>query len=304
MSTGSASPADAPREQGRTLRLIWPQWQGAGQEMVGQLLPEAPLDRARRGYALGARFLEAMLPEHDGPTEVVPVPQEESGSTGGIESREQILASLDAAQEILSRHGDAPRILTLGGECSVSVVPFTELARRHGEDLAVVWIDAHPDVDTPDTGYDGYHAMAVSAIVGQGDPEILDRLPAAVDPARVALAGLHDGEQDALAHLDEWGLSSFSPADLRESTRPLLDWLAGTGAGKVAVHLDVDVVDSDEAALGLGLVPGGLTRAQVRRIIADLDEAADVVGLSIAEFIPRSVLAMEALVDGLPLTER
>ena len=42
----------------------------------------------------------------------------------------------------------------------------------------------------------------------------------------------------------------------------------------------------------------------MRRIIADLDEAADVVGLSIAEFIPRSVLAMEALVDGLPLTER
>ena len=52
------------------------------------------------------------------------------------------------------------------------------------------------------------------------------------------------------------------------------------------------------------VLPGGLTRAQVRRIIADLDEAADVVGLSIAEFIPRSVLAMEALVDGLPLTER
>jgi arginase family enzyme len=41
------------------------------------------------------------------------------------------------------------RILPLGGECSVSVAPFSWLAERYGDDLPVLWIDSHPDVGTP-----------------------------------------------------------------------------------------------------------------------------------------------------------
>ena len=65
---------------------------------------------------------------------------------------------------------NAARIVTLGGECSVSVAPFSALARRYGDDLAIVWIDSHPDVGTPESEYPGYHAMAVPALVGRGDP--------------------------------------------------------------------------------------------------------------------------------------
>src|SRR5690625_1516849 len=57
----------------RTLRLVWPQWQGAGRDNVAQLMPEVSLTRARRGYVVGARVLQAILPEHAGPTEIVPV---------------------------------------------------------------------------------------------------------------------------------------------------------------------------------------------------------------------------------------
>jgi len=46
----------------------------------------------------------------------------------------------------------------------VSVAPFSELARRYGEDLAIVWIDTHPDVGTPKSEYPGYHAMAVATL--------------------------------------------------------------------------------------------------------------------------------------------
>src|SRR5699024_9444414 len=274
----------ALRAGAQTLRLVWPQWQGAGRENVSLLLPELPEDLARRGYVAGAQVLDAMLPAHPGPTEVVPVAMDEpnEGSTGGIESRSAILASLTEAQEAIARH-DPDRILTLGGECSVSVAPFAALAEKYADDLAVVWIDAHPDADTPETGYDGYHAMAATAVTGHGDQEILDRLPATVDPSRFAYAGLHDGEPDALANVAAWGLKSFGPEDLRESSAPLLEWLATTDARKIAIHLDVDTVDSEEVVLGLGKVPGGLSRAQVHRVIGDLGAHADVVGLTIAE---------------------
>ncbi|PHP53084.1 hypothetical protein BW737_005065 [Actinomyces ruminis] len=66
-------------------------------------------------------------------------------------------------------------------------------------------------------------------------------------------------------------------------------------------HPDVDTIDADEVALGLGRVSGGLTAARVHRLIADLGEAADVVGLTVAEYVPRELLALGAVLAGLPL---
>ncbi|MEU6231366.1 hypothetical protein [Streptomyces sp. NPDC047042] len=62
-------------------------------------------------------------------------------------------------------------------------------------------------------------------------------------------------------------------------------------------------VDSDEIGLGLGSVPGGLTSGGVQRIVADLDRAADVVGLTIAEFIPRQVTHLQQNPRGFPLLQ-
>ncbi len=291
---------DNTNHAAQTLRLVWPQWQGAGRDNVSELLSEFPIGTARRGYEFGSRILDAILPRHNGPTEIVPVPDHESASTGGIESRPEILASLAAARDAIARH-DADRILTLGGECSVSVAPFAALSQRYGDDLAVIWIDSHPDTDTPTTGYNGYHAMAVSMLLGHGDPEATAMLPTAVPASRLALVGLHDWVEDAYANVGAWRLPAFGPEDLRASSAGLVDWLSSTGATKIAIHLDVDVVDSNEVALGLGQVPGGLTRTDVRRIVEDLSQAADVVGLTIAEFIPRDALALHGMIDGMPL---
>ena len=201
---------------------------------------------------------------------------------------------------MISRH-DPARITTLGGECSVSVAPFAWLARRYGDDLAVIWLDSHPDIGTPDSAYRGYHAMAVAALTGHGDPDVLRSLPATVAPERVALVGLHSWTDDDVGNVADWGITSFSPDALRTSTRPVVDWITATGCSRVAIHFDVDTVDSNEITLGLGPEPGGLTSAEVRRVVADIGQAADVVGLTIAEFIPRQVMHLRRLLDGFPL---
>ncbi len=66
---------------------------------------------------------------------------------------------------------------------------------------------------------------------------------------------------------------------------------------------DVDTVDSDEIGLGLGLEPGGVTSSEVRRIVADVEHAADDDGLTVAEFIPRQVLHLKQILTGFPLLE-
>ena len=81
---------------GGTLRLVWPQWQGAGTSSVRELAPEFPFDVARRGYAVGTAVLAAVLPEHDGPTAAAPVAM----GGEGLEPRDGIEAKDGAADVV------------------------------------------------------------------------------------------------------------------------------------------------------------------------------------------------------------
>ena len=63
----------------------------------------------------------------------------------------------------------------------------------------------------------------------------------------------------------------------------------------------MDTIDADEIQLGLGADRGGLTSAQARRVVADVDVALDVVALTIAEYIPRLVMRRQQLLGGFPL---
>ena len=96
----------------------------------------------------------------------------------GVLDRDAILCQMQAALELLERERP-DRVVTLGGECSVSVAPFTYLARRYADDMAVVWIDAHPDITLPGDAYAGFHAMALTACMGRGDA----RWPRTAEPS-------------------------------------------------------------------------------------------------------------------------
>lgn len=201
------------------LRLIWPQWQGAGPDTVGELTPELPFPASQLGYHLGSRILELIAPATDGVTVTVPTAVSTDGlsSQDGVYARDVLTRQLRLALDTLALHQPS-RIVTLGGECSVSVAPFSYLADRYRDDLAVVWVDAHPDVGTPASEYDGYHAMAVSHLIGRGDPEFQRLLPSTLPVSHVALAGLHAWEPDQEPAVTGWGLAA-SPRTIWRTIR-------------------------------------------------------------------------------------
>ena len=122
----------------------------------------------------------------------------------GIEAKAVVVQQLRSALAIISEHEPA-RITTVGGECSVSMAPFSYLINKHGDDLAILWIDSHPDMGTGETAYPGFHAMVVSALTGHGDQELLQILPATTTADRVALVGMHDWTDPMLpAIAAEW----------------------------------------------------------------------------------------------------
>jgi arginase len=123
MTDSGPSPRDAAAGAGVTLRLLWPQWQGAGTSSVTELASEFPFGIARRGYAVGSAIQAAILPPNQGPVATAPVTFRDEGleERDGIEAKTVIVRQLAAALEVIREH-DPARIATLGGECAVSAV--------------------------------------------------------------------------------------------------------------------------------------------------------------------------------------
>ena len=140
-------------------------------------------------------LLEYLAPKSDCETFRVPVSTDISKQVAkdGVLDRDVLALQTKAALDTL-KIANPDKVVTLGGECAVSVPVFTYLSDKYSNDVVVFWIDTHPDITLPGDDYTGYHAMALSAIMGNGDKNIIGQLPAKVSPDKICLVGLRECE--------------------------------------------------------------------------------------------------------------
>lgn len=301
IGTTHAKSDNMKTDSSKTLRLIYPQWQGG---VVANWMPDIPANDVSRGYFLGAHLLQVLAPESKQRTVEVPISLdiESHKEENGISGYRAIIEQSRAALELL-REENPDRIVTLGGECSVSVVPFTYLAEKYPDDVAVVWIDAHPDLNLPGDSYTGYHAMALTACFGMGDKKIVDILPAKLNPSKSIIVGLRAwGDTNASKERQtELGVKSLLPIQVVQNSTAVLDWLKTTGASKVVIHFDLDALDPAEIIAAVGTDPDGLKIETVVRVINDITKEYDLVGLTIAEPMPRVAIKIKNMLNQMPL---
>ena len=181
--------------------------------------------------------------------------------------------------------------LVLGGDHSVALGTLSGLASLHGPG-GVLWIDAHGDLNTPETSPSGnVHGMVLAAALGRGGPRFDDdawRLPA-VDPARVALIGVRSLDEGERSLLRELGVKVFTMSDVdrlgvERAVRESLTHVAGPGF--VHVSLDMDVVDPDVAP-GVGTpVRGGFSYREAHLAMELVAESGLVGSLEVVEVNP------------------
>lgn len=285
----------------KTIRLIYPQWQGGD---ITRWIPEIS-DPAlvARGYYLGAQLLDFLAPDNGQPKYTVPVNTDakERKVVDGVLDRDDIALQTKAALDILNIE-KPDKIVTLGGECSVSVAPFTYLADKYKDDVAMIWIDAHPDITLPGDVYTGYHAMAVTACMGLGDKDIVSQLPARISPEKILFVGLRDWERDEIkARQQEYGIKHLSPEDVATDSSAVIDWLKDCKTSRVVVHFDMDVLDPADIIAAVGVVPDGMKMADVVRVINDIASEKELVGLTVAEPMPRIAIRLKSMLAQLPL---
>ena len=174
-------------------------------------------------------------------------------------------------------------MLALGGDCTIAVAPIGHLITRHPQ-LRVVWIDTHADAHTHETSASGRaYGMPLRAVTGAGHPALVPQ-GSALPPERALLVGtrvVDDGEAPFLASS---GIGLVG-ADNLERLSDELERLGSEGR-PVHIHLDLDVIDSEEWPAVEVPTPGGLPIAELAAAIAVIRERFETVGVSITEHVP------------------
>lgn len=284
----------------KTIRLIYPQWQGG---IISHWIPELKAEDSSRGYYIGAKLLSILAPKNNNHESIeVPVSLdiEKREIKNGIMDYDFIVSQTKNALDILNKN-NPDKIITFGGECSVSVVPFTYLNKKYDNDVALIWIDAHPDITLPeDNTYAGYHAMAVSACMGNADEYISSILPSRISADKILFVGLRDWERDEIKkRQEEYGISHFAPQEA--SSESIIKWLKNLNVSKVLIHFDLDVLEPNEIIAAVGVSPNGMKINEVVKIINDISKEKDIVGFTIAEHMPRVEIMLKNMMADLSL---
>ncbi len=157
------------------------------------------------------------------------------------------------------------RPLILGGCCCSHVGAVEGLAARHGR-VAVVWVDAHGDLNTPETSPSGNAwGMPLRMLIDSG----------ALDPRDVALVGVRDLDPPEREFIHASGIHAGKHAIER----------ALSGVDGVYAAIDADGLDEAEVASFMP-VPGGLSVAEAEKLLRGVAREATVVGAGLTGLLP------------------
>ena len=261
------------------LYLLYPEWQGSGRSpsvqqgalaIARELFPDTP-------------FLTVDSP----PDEMLTCVDGVNG-LGSIAPRfRDAIAALRAA---------APdRILTIGGTCGVEAAPVGYLNERYDGDLAVVWLDAHGDLNTPESSPSGnFHGMILRTLLGDGPAEYAAGLRRPLAPAQVFLAATRDLDPPEAAFIAEHRITVTPPTDFVDPQR-LVNRIRERAFRHVYLHLDLDALRPEDFPDTLMKTPGGPTLDDVSRMLGALATAFTVAGFSVLEYVPGDAASLAAL---------
>lgn len=255
-----------------------------------------PLDlgQSRRGVDMGPSAvrvagLEARLEAmghkvEDGGNVTVAIPEQKKAGDPQAKYLKEITATCTKHAEMILKaleQGYVP--LVLGGDHSVAagtVAGVSEFYRRKNEKIGLIWIDAHSDINTPETSPSGnVHGMPLAAIMGLGPAELSNILSPGpkVEPANVVVVGVRDIDNTEKENIKRAGITEvYTMRDIDErGMRTVIEEAlrsAGRGTAGYHVSLDMDWIDPEDAP-GVGTpVRGGATYREAHlamEIIAD-----------------------------------
>ena len=228
----------------------------------------------------GAEAIRGDLPSAS--TTAVAVPLEAGESQGSGVSR------FSSIQLVRDRHAMTLSTIegfaiTIGGDCGVELAAVSHVADQG--DVALVWFDAHADLNTPESSPSScFNGMVLRTLLGDGAPGLVPARPLA--PGNVILVGARELDAPEDEYLAESGIALIDADAL--TAKSLVDAIEKTGSSRVYIHVDFDVLDPAELDSLDNPVPFGLTAGALIEGIRAVKENYELVGAGLTEFTPSS----------------
>ena len=277
----------------KTIRLLYPDHVSGG------------LDT----YYFGANLLQYILPQNPNqPTikvEILPPDNKEKAVTNGIYSEDEVLKGIkDAQKKIAAEEPD--RIINIGGNCIVSLAPFDYLHGKY-ENVGIIWIDAHPDVSTVNDGYPNAHAMVLGSLMGHGAAQLASQMKNPVfkpdEILYVGLQPLHDYQE---AFLKNMGVDYKVQDKSFLNDEEIIAFMRRFD--HILVHFDIDVLDehlfhstyfANPELVGDGSSGGKMTMEKLSEVLHLITENSNVVGFTVAEYLPFDEQRLNKMFSGI-----
>lgn len=206
----------------------------------------------------------------------------------------EVLKRLKEMTRAAMKNGEIP--LVLGGDHSIalgSVAGVSEFYQAQGKKIGMVWLDAHADINTPETTISGnVHGMPVAHLMGFGDEVLLSvsSMRPIVDPSKVALVGLRDLDEGEKQTIKTRGVHAFTMRDIDElGMREVMKRaIAIATQGTEGFHLsfDMDFMDPSVAP-GVGTpVSGGATFREGHLAVEMASDSGKMISMEVTEVNP------------------
>ena len=249
----------------------------------------------------------------------VPAEQAEASPEGQPRAKylPQIAATCDRLAILVGQtleRGGVP--VVLGGDHSVAVGTASGVShhfRARNQKAGLIWLDAHADMNTPESSPSGnVHGMPLACILGVGPPELTDLFGyrPKVEPRHAVIVGLRDVDQMEKPHVRQSGVRAFTMRDIDErGLRSVMEdaiRLASEDTAGFHLSLDMDFVDPRDAP-GVGTpVRGGVTYREAHLAMEMIGDSRRMVSMEVVEINPvideanrTADLAVELVMSGL-----
>jgi arginase len=206
--------------------------------------------------------------------------------------------------------------LVLGGDHSIAVGAVSGVAahfRKEKKQIGYLWLDAHGDMNTPESSPSGnVHGMPLAAVMGYGATELVDLLgfKPKVEAQNIVLVGVRDLDAQEKKLMKKSGVRVYTMRDIdergmREVMADALKYAMDDTDG-VAVSLDMDFVDPSDAP-GVGTpVRGGVTYREAHLAMEMIADTEAMVSMEVVEINPiidehnrTALLGVELVLSGL-----
>ncbi|HEX8814202.1 MAG TPA: arginase [Terriglobales bacterium] len=268
-----------------------------------------PLDlgQSRRGVDMGPSAvrvagLEARLEAlghvvEDGGNVPVAMPEQKKEGNPNAKYLKEITATCSKQAELVQKALEAGIVpIVLGGDHSIAVGTVSGVAefyRKKGQKIGLIWIDAHSDINTPETSPSGnVHGMPLAAIMGLEPADLASvcSFSPMVEPENCVLVGIRDVDAIEKENIRKTGVEVFTMRDIDErGMRTVMEEalrMAGRGTAGYHVSLDMDWIDPEDAP-GVGTpVWGGATYREAHLAMEIIADHGRMLSFEIVEVNP------------------